>query len=111
MPYLNIVTNQTITDEAALLKAASKTVAQSAGKPESYVMIVVEQKANMSFGGNTEPTAILDYRSLGLPSDRKAFSDALCTMIEQQIGVSGSRTYISMTDSERQNWGWDHSTF
>lgn len=111
MPYLNIVTNQTIADEAALLKAASKTVAQVSGKPESYVMIAIEQKASMSFGGSTEPTAILDYRSLGLPSDRKAFSDAICTMIEQQIGVSGSRIYISMTDSERQNWGWDHSTF
>ena len=111
MPYLNIVTNQTIEDEAALLKVASQTVAKASGKPESYVMIAIEQKASMSFGGSTEPTAILDYRSLGLPSDRRAFSDALCTMIEQQIGVSGSRTYISMTDSERQNWGWDHSTF
>lgn len=111
MPYLNIVTNQTIEDEAALLKAASKTVSEVSGKPESYVMVAIEQKATMSFGGSTEPTAILDYRSLGLPSDRKAFSDAMCTMIEQQIGVSGSRTYISMTDSERQNWGWDHSTF
>ncbi|MCX4188894.1 phenylpyruvate tautomerase MIF-related protein [Methylophaga sp. OBS3] len=111
MPYLNIVTNQTIEDEAALLKVASQTVAKASGKPESYVMIAIEQKASMSFGGSTEPAAILDYRSLGLPSDRRAFSDALCTMIEQQIGVSGSRTYISMTDSERQNWGWDHSTF
>ena len=111
MPYLNIVTNQTIEDEAALLKVASQTIAKASGKPESYVMIAIEQKASMSFGGSTEPTAILDYRSLGLPSDRRAFSDALCTMIEQQIGVSGSRTYISMTDSERQNWGWDHSTF
>lgn len=111
MPYLNIVTNQSINDEAALLKAASSTVAKASGKPESYVMIAVEQKASMSFGGSTDPTAILDYRSLGLPSDRKAFSDALCSMIEQQIDVSGSRIYISMTDSERQNWGWDHSTF
>lgn len=111
MPYLNITTNQPINDEAALLKAASKTVAQAAGKPESYVMIAVESKTAMSFGGSTEPTAILDYRSLGLPSDRKAFSDALCSMIEDQIGVSGSRIYISMTDAERQNWGWDHSTF
>tara|TARA_R110001599_G_scaffold67396_1_gene190485 strand:- start:9 stop:344 length:336 start_codon:yes stop_codon:yes gene_type:complete len=111
MPYLNIVTNQPITDETALLKVASKTVAQASGKPESYVMVAVESKTAMSFGGSIEPTAILDYRSLGLPSDRKALSDALCSMIEEQIGVSGSRVYISMTDSERQNWGWDHSTF
>ena len=111
MPYLNIVTNHVIGDEAALLKAASKTVAQASGKPESYVMVTVAPKTAMSFGGSTEPTAFLDYRSLGLPSDRKAFSDALCSMIENQIGVNGSRVYISMTDAERQNWGWDHSTF
>lgn len=111
MPYLNIVTNQPVNDEAALLKAASNTVAHASGKPESYVMIAVESKTAMSFGGSSEPTAILDYRSLGLPADRKAFSDALCSMIEQQLGVAGSRVYISMTDAERQNWGWDHSTF
>lgn len=111
MPYLNIVTNQEVKDTAALLKAASATVSSASGKPENYVMIAVEPKSNMLFGGSDAPTAILDYRSLGLPSNRQAFSDALCTMIKEQLGIDGSRVYISMTDSERQNWGWNHSTF
>jgi phenylpyruvate tautomerase PptA (4-oxalocrotonate tautomerase family) len=110
MPYLNIVTNQTVADESAFLKAASSTVARASGKPESYVMVALEQKANMLFGGSDAPTAILDYRSLGLPADRQAFSDALCTLINDQLGIDGGRVYISMTDSERQNWGWNHST-
>lgn len=111
MPYLNIVTNQTIDDESALLKAASQTVAKAAGKPESYVMVAVEAKASMLMGGSDAPTAILDYRALGLPADRTAFSDALCTLITEQLGIAGDRIYISMTDSERQNWGWNHDTF
>lgn len=111
MPYLNIVTNQTIVDEENLLKSASQTVAEATGKPERYVMVALEPKSAMSFAGSTDPTAILDFRSLGLPADRKALSDALCSLIEQQLGIDGSRIYISMTDSERQNWGWDHSTF
>lgn len=111
MPFLNIKTNQTISDPAAFAKIASQTVAQASGKPESYVMVAVESNLTMSFGASDAPAALLDYRSLGLPSDRKAFSDVLCSLIEKEIGVSGSRTYISMTDSERQNWGWDHSTF
>jgi len=111
MPYLNIVTNQTIQDETALLKAASQTVSKASGKPENYVMVAVEAKANMLMGGSDAPTAILDYRALGLPSDRSAFSDALCTLITEQLGIAGDRIYISMTDSERQNWGWNHSTF
>jgi len=111
MPYLNIVTNQVIDDESALLKAASQTVAKAASKPESYVMIAVETKASMLMGGSDAPTAILDYRALGLPTDRTAFSDALCSIITEQLGIAGDRIYISMTDSERQNWGWNHRTF
>ena len=111
MPYLNIVTNQSVDDESALLKAASQTVSLSSGKPENYVMVAVEAKANMLMGGSDAPTAFLDYRALGLPADRKAFSDALCTLIAEQLGIAGDRIYISMTDSERQNWGWNHSTF
>lgn len=111
MPYLNIRTNQEVSDEAALLKAASQTVSKASGKPESYVMVTVEQQAPMLFGGSDAPTAILDYRSLGLPGDRQGFSDTLCTLISDQLGIDGSRIYISMTDSERQNWGWNHSTF
>ena len=111
MPYLNIVTNQTISNESALLKAVSQTVSKASGKPENYVMVAVEAKANMLMGGSDAPTAFLDYRALGLPTDRSAFSDALCSLITEQLGIAGDRIYISMTDSERQNWGWNHSTF
>jgi phenylpyruvate tautomerase PptA (4-oxalocrotonate tautomerase family) len=110
MPFLNIVTNSKINDESALIKAASQTVSQASGKPETYVMVTV-QSQNMSMSGEQGPTAFLDYRSLGLPSDRTAFSDALCTMINEQLGIQGDRIYIGMTDSARQDWGWNHGTF
>jgi phenylpyruvate tautomerase len=111
MPYLNIVTNETVQDETTLLKAVSQAVSKAAGKPENYVMVAVEAKANMLMSGSNAPAAFLDYRALGLPADRTAFSDTLCTLINEQLGISGDRIYISMTDSERQNWGWNHSTF
>ncbi|CAN0075313.1 unnamed protein product [Chrysoparadoxa australica] len=111
MPYLNIKTNQAVSDEAALIKKVSSTVAKASGKPESYVMIALDPNTPMSMGGSDTPTALLDYRSLGLPGDRKAFSDALCSLISEELSISGDRIYISMTDSERQNWGWNHSTF
>lgn len=111
MPYLNIVTNQTVKDEAALLKAASQTVSTAASKPESYVMVSVKGNANMLMGGSNAPTAFLDYRALGLPRDRTAFSDALCSLIHEHLGIAGDRIYISMTDSERENWGWNYDTF
>jgi phenylpyruvate tautomerase PptA (4-oxalocrotonate tautomerase family) len=111
MPYLNIRTNQTVNDAEAFIKKASQTVASASGKPESYVMVVLDQEQAMSMGGSTAPVAFLDYRSLGLPADRAAFSDALCRFISDELGIDGNRIYISMTDSERHNWGWNHSTF
>jgi phenylpyruvate tautomerase len=111
MPYLNIVTNQAVPDKTTLLKVASKTIAKAASKPESYVMVSMEEKADLMMGGTDAPVAFLDYRALGLPSDRSAFSDALCSFISEQLGIAGDRIYISMTDSERHNWGWNHSTF
>jgi phenylpyruvate tautomerase PptA (4-oxalocrotonate tautomerase family) len=111
MPYLKITTNATVSDQTNLLKISSQTVSKAAGKAENYVMIAIEDQTNMLMGGDNSPTAFLDYRALGLPSDRSAFSDALCSLITNELGISGDRIYISMTDSERQNWGWNHATF
>ncbi|PCJ30911.1 MAG: hypothetical protein COA90_07700 [Gammaproteobacteria bacterium] len=111
MPYLNILTNQSIDDESSFLKTTSKTLAQATGKAESYVMVALEAKASMSMAGSEAPAAFLDYRALGLPADRTAFSDVLCSLITEQLGIPGDRIYISMTDSERNNWGWNHRTF
>ncbi len=111
MPYLNIVTNKPIADESSFLKAASKAVSQSTGKAETYVMVSLDTQPSMLMGGSDAPLAFLDYRALGLPNDRTAFSDALCQLIEDQLNITGDRIYISMTDSERRNWGWNHQTF
>lgn len=111
MPYLNIVTNKTVDDESSLLAAATKTISQATGKAETYVMVSCESKKGMMMGGSDSPLAFLDYRALGLPSDRSAFSDALCQLVSDQLAINGDRVYVSMTDSERQNWGWNHQTF
>jgi len=111
MPYLNIVTNKPVADETSFLKAASKAVSNATGKAETYVMVSLDTQPSMLMGGSDDALAYLDYRALGLPSDRSAFSDVLCQLIEDHLNIAGDRIYISMTDSERQNWGWNHQTF
>ncbi len=111
MPYLNIVTNQPVKDESLFLATISQAVAKAAGKPERYVMVAIEEKTAMLMSGSNAPTAFLDYRALGLPIDRRAFSDTLCTLISDQLAITGDRIYISMTDSERHHWRSNHDTF
>ena len=114
MPYLMIQTNQTI-DAAggkSLLTKASKLVASELGKPESYVMVALEDKTPMLFAGDEAPLAYLELKSIGLPENKTTtLSAALCGLMEETIGVSKDRVYIEFADAPRSMWGWNGSTF
>ena len=112
MPVLQITTNVTIENADALAKQASSLVAEILGKPESYVMVSINGTAELIFAGKNEPCAHLMLKSLGLPeSETRAYSEKLCDFIEQQLGVSPSRTYIEFINPERHMFGWDNRTF
>lgn len=114
MPLLKITTNQE-SDPALrpeLLKRASEQVAAMLGKPERYVMVVLENNPDMLFAGDTAPLAYLELKSIGLPSDRTAeFSHALCELLGQQLDIPPDRVYIEFADAERHLWGWNAGTF
>ena len=112
MPVLQITTNVTIGDADALSKQASSLVAEILGKPESYVMVNINGNADLIFAGTNESCAHLMLKSLGLPeSETQAYSEKLCAFIEQQLGISPSRTYIEFINPERHMFGWNSSTF
>lgn len=114
MPYLKIQTNVTLDadQQASLLRQASTAVASALGKPESYVMVALQPDTPMLFAGSDQPLAYLELKSLGLPRQRSAeLSEALCGLIETQIGAPPSRTYIEFADPDRSMWGWNGGTF
>ena len=114
MPHLIIQTNQAVPAEKQedLLLSASQLVAEGLGKPESYVMVSLRDQCPMSFAGTTEPNAYLELKSIGLPASRTAaLSAALCSFVEEQLGISASRTYIEFADATRDMWGWNGGTF
>lgn len=71
MPTLIIQTNAALADEKrqTALTAASTLVAVELGKPESYVMVILQTNADMRFAGSDAPLAYLELKSLG---DRKS---------------------------------------
>lgn len=114
MPYLKIQTNQAI-DAAAgksLLARASQLVAGELGKPESYVMVALADNTPMLFAGDDAPLAYLELKSIGLPESKTAaLSAALCSLMEDGIGVARDRVYIEFADAPRAMWGWNSTTF
>lgn len=112
MPLLNIHTNVSVADKTAFALRASAYTAKAIGKPESYVMVQLEDERTLVFAGSDQPAAYLELKSIGLPEQRTAeLSAALCELISTELGINGNRIYIEFSNAARHMWGWDGATF
>jgi phenylpyruvate tautomerase PptA (4-oxalocrotonate tautomerase family) len=114
MPLLKIQTNRPIEADTGnnLVRKASQQVASLLGKPERYVMVSLEENPAMLFGGNDDPLAYLELKSIGLPETRTGeLSQALSALMTTELGLSTGRVYIEFTNVPRTMWGWNGATF
>ncbi len=111
MPILKIQSNQAVSDKESFMKETTSMLAEVLGKPPGYIMVIME-KADMTFAGDIEPTVYAELKSIGLPEDRTLeFSEVICEFIGQHLGVSKDRIYIEFTNTERHMLGWNGKTF
>ena len=114
MPYLKIESNVTLdrAEERRLLGKVSATVAEQLGKPEQYVMAVIETGRPMLFAGSDEPLAFLELKSIGLPESHTAdLSNVLCKLLTDELDIPQNRIYIEFANAPRAMWGWNGGTF
>ncbi|MDJ0766342.1 MAG: phenylpyruvate tautomerase MIF-related protein [Myxococcota bacterium] len=114
MPLLRLYTSVDVTETKRdeLLKSLSGIVAKAIGKPESYVMVTLNQGPTC-MGGTTEPSAFVDLRSIGglSRSVNRDISQQVCQLLNQQVDIPTDRVYLNFTSVDRENWGWNSSTF
>jgi phenylpyruvate tautomerase len=114
MPTLRILTNVQVPPEnrPGLLAHASRSIAAMLGKPESYVMVILEDGRDMLFAGTRAPAAYLELKSLGLAETRTAaYSRALCDLLATALGIPAERVYIEFTAPPAHLFGWNGGTF
>jgi len=114
MPYLKIQTNRSVEEpeRTRLMQRASRTVAECLGKSERYVMVALERDAPMWFAGSDSPLAFLELKSIALPEARTGeLSQALCELVNAELGIDKERVYIEFQDAPRKMWGWNGGTF
>lgn len=114
MPMLRILTNAKPLpeDRPGLLSRASRTVAEMLGKPESYIMVILEDGRDMLFAGTRAPAAYLELKSLGLAETKTAaYSRALCDLLGTALGIPAERVYIEFTAPPAHLFGWNGGTF
>ena len=111
MPLINLRTSlPEVADATSLLKELSGALAQQTGKPESYVMTLLETAVPMTFAGSSEPCAYVEIKSIGALKP-PAMTSAFCALIESRTGIPASRIYVSFDDVKASSWGWNGSTF
>ncbi|PIN08869.1 Macrophage migration inhibitory factor [Handroanthus impetiginosus] len=114
MPTLNLFTNVPVDGVVAsdILKDATKAVAKIIGKPESYVMILVNGGVPISFGGTEEPAAYGELISIGGldPSVNAKLSATIAEILQTKLSVESSRFYIKFYDVQRPFVGFNGST-
>ncbi|MFQ5345647.1 MAG: phenylpyruvate tautomerase MIF-related protein, partial [Mariprofundus sp.] len=112
MPCLMIHTNVEIADKPAFLMRCSSETAAALGKPESYVMVKVNDMQVMLFAGTDAPLAFVELKSLGLTTAQTAdISATLCDLLQQELGIDAGRVYIEFAAPERAMFGWNGGTF
>jgi phenylpyruvate tautomerase len=116
MPLIKVQTSISSPGKAeadALLKQLSASLAKHTGKPESYVMTVLEPGTTMTFGGTDDPVCYVEIKSVGTmsASQTKSMSQDFCDQLSKALGVPTNRIYIEFADSKGYMWGWNGSTF
>ncbi len=114
MPLLKLETTVALSNEMknAVLASLSKIVAGTIGKPEQYVMVVINPAA-MLMSGKPGDAAFVDIRSIGGLGDdvNRRLSQKIGSLLSESLGVPPDRIYLNFTDVPAANWGWNGDTF
>ena len=114
MPLIKIQLSAPVAAEKKkeLIADCSRILAEVTGKPERYVMAVLEA-GDFLVAGAPGPAAFLDVRGIGgltKPVNAR-LSRQLCDLLKKDLGIAPERIYLNFTDVPATNWGWNGETF
>ncbi|KAK7449765.1 hypothetical protein VKT23_013240 [Stygiomarasmius scandens] len=113
MPALELRTNVKIPNLQEYIKDFSKLSAETLGKPEEYICVLVLHDQPMTFKGTPEPAFLLNVTSLDNinPEANVKYSAAFFDHFKKTLGIDGDRGYISFIDPGRAYLGFKGTTF
>jgi phenylpyruvate tautomerase len=114
MPLIHIQTSAaTPADPTPLLLDLSRELASLLGKPERYVMTLLDGGRPMTFAGDASPCAYVEVKSIGsLAGDQPSrICKALCELLARHLALRADRVYIGFDDVPARLWGWNSETF
>ena len=110
MPLLNISTNKEIKNRQILLSKSSDFISSLLNKPENYVMVKLNDSAQMYFSGSNEPCCFIEIKSIGSLEPSK-MSKSICEFFSSELEIPIDRIYIYFQNVDSSMWAWNSRTF
>ena len=115
MPMIRVQLSRPLEGPARsdLMKKLSTCVAGGLGKPESYMMVVMDPEVPMMMSANEEPAALVEVRSVGTISGQQArdLNGKISALISEAAGISSERIYANFIGVPGAMWGYSGGTF
>jgi phenylpyruvate tautomerase len=75
-------------------------------------MVTISQ-SSILMSGKAGDAAFVDVRAIGglTGSVNRQLTEKICRLLNQSLGLPGTRIYLNFTDVEGGNWGWNGNTF
>ena len=113
MPMINSkITGPVPEQKRDVLKTELGKAISILGKPESYLMLGIEDNQDLYFGGKKlEKGAYVEVKVLGAvdSSASNKMTAQICQIFEQVLGIPGNAIYISYWGTS--NWGYNGGNF
>jgi phenylpyruvate tautomerase PptA (4-oxalocrotonate tautomerase family) len=115
MPLIKVDATERLKDEEkkALCAKLSRICAETMGKPESYVMVALNEGSAILLGGQPGPAAFVDVRGIGglSGSVNRTLSERICQVLAEVARIPSKRVYLNFASIEAVDWGHDGRTF
>ena len=116
MPLIQLETSCDLSGQdrkQALAKTLSHLAATGTGKSERYVMASVRDNVAMTFGGQTDPCALVTIKSIGGLSQtvNQALAGQIAEALEDELTLARERIYLTFEELAPTHWGWNGRTF
>lgn len=111
MPFINVMTNSEIKDKNALKSELGNAITAIPGKSEAWLMVKLEDKADMYFKGSDKPCAMFEIAIFD-SAEKSAYEDLtkrICSLSEKYLSVKSERTYVKYNEIDK--WGYDNFNF
>lgn len=116
MPYVQSVVSVKLTEEQKenIKKRIGQAMNEMPGKSEEWLFVGFQDDNTLYFRGNKlSKGAVIEVKLLG-KQERQAkddYTNKLCTIFSEEIGVPGENIYVIYTEYEDGSWGWNGNLF